>query len=171
MIYHFSDFQLIAVLLMTITLTASSVIDLQQKILPDYLTAITLAIGLAVLAVDPIRIGGWQDAAIGFAAGFGGSWLFREIVWRIKGVEAMGFGDVKLFGVIGVWVGFEGVVSAALCGSVLTILVVLARYIITRKGSMQDEIPFGPGICAGFLITVLIGPIGRIIFAGILPAY
>ncbi|TAH32329.1 MAG: prepilin peptidase [Alphaproteobacteria bacterium] len=164
MIYHFSDFQLICVLLMTIALTASCVIDLQQKILPDYLTLIVFIIGIILAIYDPIRLYGWQEPFYGFLAGFAGSWIFREAVYRIKGVEAMGLGDVKLFGAVGVWVGMEGVVSAALVGSVLTILVIGLRWLWTRKGSMKDEIPFGPGICAGFLITVLIGPIGRVIF-------
>lgn len=164
MIYDFSQLQLLCLLGMTIALTASCVIDLQQKILPDYLTLIVFLIGLVLLAFEPIRIAGWQDAFYGFLAGLLGSWGFREIVFRIKNVEAMGLGDVKLFAVIGVWVGMEGVVSAALLGSVLTILAVGVKFLLTRKGSLKDEIPFGPGICAGFLITVLIGPIGRVIF-------
>ncbi len=164
MIYHFSEFQLLCVLAMTIALTASCVIDLQQKILPDYLTAIVLAIGVALAIFDPIRIGGWQDAVSGFFGGLLASWAFREAVYRIKKVEAMGLGDVKLFGAVGAWVGIEGVVSAALLGSLLTVAAVCVKWIATRQGSLKDEIPFGPGIAAGFLITVLIGPIGRVIF-------
>ncbi len=153
---------------MTIALTASCVIDLQQKILPDYLTAVVLFLGLVLLWCDPIRLGSiqpaWQEALYGFLTGLIGSWGFREIVYRLKGIEAMGLGDVKLFAAIGVWVGVEGVVSAALLGSVLTIAFIGVKWVITRTGSIKDEIPFGPGIAAGFLITVLIGPIGRIIF-------
>jgi leader peptidase (prepilin peptidase)/N-methyltransferase len=164
MIYQFSDFQLLCVLAMTIALTASCVIDLQQKILPDYLTLIVFIIGIVLAIYDPIRLYGWQEPVYGFFAGLVGSWAFREAVYRIKGVEAMGLGDVKLFGAVGVWVGIEGVVSAALLGSILTLLVIAVRWVWTRQGSLKDEIPFGPGICAGFLITVLIGPIGRVMF-------
>lgn len=164
MIYAFSEFQLLAVLAMVITLTASCVIDLQQKILPDPLTLIIALIGVVLAVLDPIRIGGWwPDAVVGAVAGGFGSWLFREAVYRLRGIEAMGLGDVKLFAAIGLWVGAEGVVSTALIGSVLTILVVGARWVVTRQGSMRDEIPFGPGIAAGFLVTVLIGPLGPLL--------
>ncbi len=168
MIYSLSDPQLLSLLALTIALTASCVIDLQQKILPDPLTLIAFLLGAGLAFFDPIRIPGWESAAIGGLVGFFGSWAFREGVYRVKGVEAMGFGDVKLFGAAGVWVGAEGVVSAALLGSVLTLVVIGIRYAITRKGGMKDEIPFGPGICAGLLITILIGPVGPLIAAVLL---
>lgn len=163
MIYPFSDIQLLALLAMVITLTASCVIDLQQKILPDYLTAIVAIIGVGLAFYAPIRITGWEMAAWGSVAGGVGSWLFREAAWRWRGVEAMGLGDVKLFAAIGIWVGVEGVVSAALAGSVLTILVVGLRWLWTRQGGLRDEVPFGPGIAAGFLITLLWGPVGPLV--------
>ncbi len=160
MIYDFSDFQLLAVLAMVIVLTASCVIDLQEKILPDPLTFIVAIIGVVLAVFDPIRVTGWPMALTGAVAGGFGSWAFREIIWRVRGLEAMGLGDVKLFAAIGLWVGAEGVVSTALVGSILTIMVVGVRWVFTRQGSLRDEIPFGPGIAAGFLVTVLIGPIG-----------
>ncbi|MGE3479091.1 MAG: hypothetical protein AB7G80_06425, partial [Dongiaceae bacterium] len=72
-----------------------------------------------------------------------------------------GLGDVKLFGAIGLWVGVQGVVSVALLGSLLTLLAMGIYHLITRKGSINAEVPFGPGIALGFLLTLLFGPIDR----------
>lgn len=152
--------QFLAILGMAIALTASCVIDLQQKILPDEFTLFVFILGVVLAFTDPIRIDGWRDALCGGLIGLFGSLAFREIIFRIKKIEAMGLGDVKLFGAAGVWVGMEGVISVALVGSVVTILVVFAASLWKNKGKVDfsAEIPFGPGIAFGFLFTVLFGP-------------
>jgi leader peptidase (prepilin peptidase)/N-methyltransferase len=164
LIPQLTSLQILLVLGMTIALTATSVIDLQEKILPDIFTVIVFALGLIALWTGPIRIEGWHEALYGGATGLAGSWLFREAVWRLKNVEAMGLGDVKLFGAAGIWVGVEGIVSVALVGSIVTILAVAGKWCFTRKGSFKDEIPFGPGIAFGILFTVLFGPVAYIVF-------
>ncbi|MGE0252221.1 MAG: prepilin peptidase, partial [Dongiaceae bacterium] len=160
-VIHPTGFQLILLLGMVIALTASCVIDLQEKILPDIFTLITAILGLVLAFTQPFYIEGVGDALIGGAVGLIGSYAFRAGVFAIKKVEPMGLGDVKLFGAIGLWVGVQGVVSVALLGSLLTLLAMGIYHLITRKGSINAEVPFGPGIALGFLLTLLFGPIDR----------
>jgi leader peptidase (prepilin peptidase)/N-methyltransferase len=78
-------------------LTWLAVVDLRTGYLPDPLQ-IALAVGGMAVAVigSPIGIT-WQAALMGAAVNGGVFWALRWLVSRLKGREAMGFGDVKLW--------------------------------------------------------------------------
>ncbi len=142
-----------------ICLIWTSYVDLKTYILPDIFTAIVFVFGLFTALFDPLVVSA-QGALFGAFAGTFGSWLLREIVLHWQKKEALGLGDVKLFGAAGIWVGAEGVVSVAFYGSLITIVVYALIWAATRRGSLKALIPYGPGICVGLVITLLIGPIG-----------
>ncbi|MDQ3465383.1 MAG: prepilin peptidase, partial [Actinomycetota bacterium] len=74
--------------------------------------------------------------------------------------EGFGFGDVKLGGLLGLylgWLGWDfvilGVVAGFLIGTVIA-LVLMAL----RRASLRTPVPFGPALLAGALAAVVAGP-------------
>ena len=88
--------------------------------------------------------------ALGIVAGGAVLWVFYFIL-RLVYPPGMGFGDVKLAGVLGLYLGylgwahvFAGTFAAFLFGGLWS-LGVLA----TRRGTLKSSIPFGPFMLAG----------------------
>lgn len=131
-------------------------------VLPAYLVGVVLLGTSGVLATDyPAML----TAAIGAAAGFA-LYLLLAIV-RPGG---MGFGDVKLAGVLGLflgWIGWGalvvGVFAAFLLGGVFGILLMAIR-----RAGRKTAIPFGPWMLVGAWIGIFFG---RAIAAGYLALF
>jgi leader peptidase (prepilin peptidase)/N-methyltransferase len=137
---------------------ALAFIDLDVKRLPDVIVLPSYLVAAALLAVaagvgkHPVHqlIG----AAVGCVALYG--FYFLLAVLKPGG---MGFGDVKLAGVLGLYLGFLGwgplVVGAFLAflvGGVTGIALMAAR-----KAGRKSKIPFGPFMIVGALIGVFAG--------------
>lgn len=142
-------------------------IDFKTGYLPDSLQiALTLA-ALAVLALgSPIGVT-WTGAALGAVINGGAFWSLRWIMTRVKGREAMGFGDVKLVAVGGLWLGPWALPYIMALSGLLTLIAVGIAALILRKPTWRGEIPLGPGIAVGILaaylaalsgITSIVGP-------------
>jgi leader peptidase (prepilin peptidase)/N-methyltransferase len=79
-------------------------------------------------------------------------------IWeKLRHVEAMGGGDVKLMGMIGSFLGWKGalltIMLGALTGSVAGILLILLK-----RHKMEKVIPFGPFLAVGAVMTAFYGP-------------
>ncbi|WP_349902542.1 prepilin peptidase [Parafrigoribacterium humi] len=112
-------------------------------VLPAYLVATVLLVASATLSGD---YGGLVRAAIGGAA-LGIAYLLMAVV----APGGMGFGDVKLAGVLGIflgWIGWGalvvGAIAAFLLGGIFGIILILAR-----RGGRKTAIPFGPWMLLG----------------------
>ena len=141
---------LIPALAFTITLVAAAETDLEHRIIPNRLMA-TSAIAAVVLwaIVDPGRLP--ENLIAGAAAG--GFLLAAALAYP----AGMGMGDVKLAGVMGLFIGasvapalFVGFAAGALVG----IAIVLARGASARK----QGVPFGPFLAFGGIVGLLYGP-------------
>ena len=72
--------------------------------------------------------------------------------------DGMGFGDVKLFAAVGIATGFPNVAMAlliAILAAFVLILITLAANAI-RKKETENYIPFGPSICIGVFVTIVL---------------
>jgi leader peptidase (prepilin peptidase)/N-methyltransferase len=73
----------------------------------------------------------------------------------VAGKEAMGFGDVKLMGALGLYTGLSGIIVVALMafllGAVISILL-----IVTKKKKTDEYIPFGPFIVIATFIAIFV---------------
>jgi leader peptidase (prepilin peptidase)/N-methyltransferase len=88
------------------------------------------------------------------ASGVGAFLLFLIIF--IVYPQGMGGGDVKLAGLIGLMVGYPGVIAALWSGIVAGGVVALALLALRRKGR-KDAMPFGPFLALGGIVVLLAG--------------
>ncbi len=73
----------------------------------------------------------------------------------IAGKEAMGFGDVKLMGALGLYFGLSGIIIIALIAFLLG--AIISIYLLATKKKKTDEyIPFGPFIVIAALIVTFV---------------
>ncbi len=104
---------------------------------------------------------GWESslaAGVGAVAVFGGFALLGRLALR---GEALGMGDVKLAGFIGLALGVQGTVAALVLG-VLLAGVAAAVLLVTRVRSLRDSIAYGPFLAMGALLGLfLLGLPGR----------
>lgn len=131
-------------MLMAVTLT-----DLEQRVIPNKILLASAVIGAAIAAAgDP---GSLPERAIAAAAA--GGLLFAAALAYPRG---MGFGDVKLAAVMGLFLG-RSVAPAILVALLAGSLVGLAM--IAREGASarKQAIPFGPFLALGGVVGLLAG--------------
>ena len=136
---------------------AVSVTDLTHRLVPRHLVYGALALIVPLLVVVAAVDHAWGDlgtAALCGAAAFAVFFL----IWFVV-PKGMGFGDVRLAGVIGLTVGYLGPVHvylAFLTAFVLGLLLGLALMIGSTAGR-KTRIPFAPALAAGATVAILWG--------------
>jgi leader peptidase (prepilin peptidase) / N-methyltransferase len=162
------------------TMIALIFIDAEHMILPNVITYPLLVFALLVRIIFPIFLdptllpdmsGGaglslvsyppwvWSLAAafLGALAGGGSLWLVGEVWKRLRGVDAMGLGDVKMMFAVGALLGwrlsvltiFIGAFAGALIGGVLVMR--------QKEKDLQTQIPFGIFLGIGAIVSLLFG--------------
>jgi leader peptidase (prepilin peptidase) / N-methyltransferase len=128
-------------------------IDLDHRILPNRITLPGVAIGLALSVWLPP---GWRSALIGVAIGGGVLWAIGEAYFRLRGIEGMGMGDVKMLGMVGAFLGWKAVILTLVLASFSGAFVGLAMLRL-RENAMKYALPFGTFLSAGALVASLAG--------------
>ncbi len=136
-------------------LLALAVIDFDTTLLPDGLTLPLLWLGLLLQAwLHPDRL---PQAVAGAAIGYGSLWCVYQGFRLLTGKEGMGFGDFKLFAVLGAWFGplalLPIIVLSALCGAVVGLSLQWSGVIERGRA-----IPFGPFLACAGVLNLFIGP-------------
>jgi len=135
-----------------------AVIDAEHFWLPDRLTLPLGVAGLVVAAIiAPDALG---DRAIGVIAGFAVLAGLAALYERLRGRRGLGGGDARMLAAIGAWVGWQGLPSVLLIGSLAGLLVVLVLAMRGRKPRADARLPFGTFMAIGAWATWLYGPIG-----------
>lgn len=145
-------------------LLLGSFVDLEHLILPNRVTIGGMILGLAIAPFVPLLHGthdAWTAllrAGLGCAVGFGTLWLVATLGSLVFRKEAMGFGDVKLMGAVGAFMGWQAVFFTIIVSSFLG-SVVGVSLIAAGKRQLQGRIPYGPFIAAAALVWIFWGPL------------
>jgi len=144
----------VGALLLTWSLIALTVIDIDTQLLPDDITLPLIWLGLLVnLNGTFVPL---QGAVIGAVAGYLSLWTVYWLFKLATGKEGMGYGDFKLLAVIGAWLGWKMLPVVILLSSLVGALVGISLIAFARHGR-NTPIPFGPYIAAAGLIALFWG--------------
>lgn len=123
------------------TLIVHFFVDLDFQVLPDgvnaYLAILFLAYSLIFNSWSYWLLGG----LVGFGVPYGITWLF----YQLRGKIGMGGGDIKLYGVLGLYLGPRQIMFTIFLSCFLGSLVGLCL-IIGGRATKETPIPFGPFI-------------------------
>jgi leader peptidase (prepilin peptidase)/N-methyltransferase len=148
---------LVAYLYLAAISIALSAIDLDVRRLPDPIVLPAYAVGGVLLVTAALLAG---DPAVLLPALVGGvaSVLFYGVLWFVQ-PGGMGFGDVKVAGVLGMYLGFlgwgplaVGVAAAFVLGGIFGIALIIAG-----RAGRKTAVPFGPWMFVGAWVGIVVG--------------
>ena len=150
-------------------------IDLDHRILPDPITLNGIWLGIVVSiylaqpsplisrlfrsfgieAANP-RVIALTASVLGAVVGGGLLWAVAEAYLRLRGVEGMGLGDVKMMAMVGAFLGAPLALLTIMLGSLLGSIIGLVFIRFTNK-TRQYELPFGTFLSFAGVLAVLYG--------------
>lgn len=136
-----------------------AMVDLESFEIPDMLivTALISWIGFSILELI-LGICSIKYIAFRLLAGFilGASTLIISLVMdRILKKDSLGGGDIKLFALLGLYLGFAGSYELIILSCILGLIFAYLRKVIDPKAS--KEFPFGPAIAMAAYVVLIIG--------------
>jgi leader peptidase (prepilin peptidase)/N-methyltransferase len=140
-------------LLFACALVVLFLIDLEHQILPDVITLPGIVTGVVCSLFFPP---GPLMSFLGVLLGGGLLWAIAEAWFRLRKVDAMGFGDVKMLAMVGGWLGVKMVLVTFVLSSMLGGLIGVAL-IASRRADMATRVPFGTMLAVGALVASLYG--------------
>lgn len=152
-----ADAALPAYLVFFASVLAVSLIDLEHQIIPNRIVYPTIMVCLPLLALAAL-VGGDLDSLVRAVVGAAGAWALLLMV-HLASPSGMGFGDVRLAFVLGLflgWLSLGHVVLGVFMGFVLGALIGLGLVLFSGR-SRKDSVPFGPFLAAGAALTVFFG--------------
>jgi leader peptidase (prepilin peptidase)/N-methyltransferase len=144
-----------------------AVIDARCQRLPDALTLPSYPVALALLGFAALLLPGGAGHFVGALAGLAlacGVFLLQVLLYP----AGLGWGDVKLAGLLGLYLGWlggswlggswldQGTLVAGLFLGYLFAAVAGLVLIATRRASRKSRLPFGPYLLAGALTAILL---------------
>ena len=132
-------------------------VDLASHRLPDRITFPAAVVCLVAFLVDAAVLGSWGALLRALAAGAAAF----AVAYAAAAVspEGLGFGDVKLLGLLGLVLGWFGwdVLLAGVFFGLLTGAVVALALLATRRAGWRTRVPFGPPLMMGAVLALALG--------------
>jgi leader peptidase (prepilin peptidase)/N-methyltransferase len=136
-------------LVLSATLLAITLTDLERRIIPNRVLIVSAAFGLAIFAAsDP----GSLPERLACGLGAGGVLFVAALAYP----GGMGMGDVKLAAVMGLFLGVE-VIPALLIGLLAGSVVGIAMIVRDGASARKKAIPFGPFLALGGVSALFFG--------------
>jgi leader peptidase (prepilin peptidase)/N-methyltransferase len=162
-------------------LVALVFIDAEHMILPNAITYPGMVFALVARLAVPYLAGaphfddlpglmdgtfaGWPvwaaslgGAFLGALVGGGSLWLMGWLWEKLRGVEAMGLGDVKMMFMVGAYFGWRLTVLTIFLGVFAGSIIGIALMVRQGKKDMQMLLPFGIFLGIGAIMALLVGP-------------
>ena len=153
---HFGiNWKAFSALILSWSLLALSFIDIKEQILPDTITLSLLWLGLLC------GVFGFYTthalAILGALLGYAFLWAIAKLFKAIRKKEGMGYGDFKMFAMLGAWMG-AGALFNILLVAVFIALIISLILLLTNHISKENPVPFGPFLALGGWLTLMYGP-------------
>ena len=133
-----------------------AVVDLRTQLLPNRVVAPGVVGGVALLAAAAATDGDWTGLGRAVLAGVGAA--AGLLVLALVNPRGLGMGDVKLAGLLGLylgWLGWPVLLTGLFLGFLIQAVLGLALLCLRRAGR-ATELPFGPALLAGALAAALL---------------
>lgn len=131
-----------------------AVVDLRHRLLPNRVVGPASVAGAVLLTGAAAVDGRWEDLR---GAGLGAVVLFAVfLLLALISPSALGMGDVKLAGLLGLhlgWLGWDAVLLGAAAGFVVQAVLSLVL-LAARRIDLRGELPFGPAMLAGAALAI-----------------
>lgn len=148
--------ELIKYMLLIPMLISAFMIDYKLQIIPNRLNLTIFEVGLITTFIEGIYS---PDIAISnLIGGLVGAGIFLAITLiggMIAGKEAMGFGDVKFMGALGLFFGWMNIIGISVIAFLLAAIISIIL-IVTKIRKTDEYIPFGPFIVIASIIVMLV---------------
>lgn len=148
--------ELVKYMLLIPMLLSAVVIDWKYQIIPNRLNLTIFEVGLVFTFMQgAYNINLAMNLLLGSIVGAGIFLVITLLGGMIAGKEAMGFGDVKLMGALGLYFGLSNIIVVTLLsfliGAILSIIL-----LATKIKKIDEYIPFGPFIVIGTFISIFV---------------
>ena len=142
----------VAVALLSLACLLVAWVDMRHGLIPDVLNLVIALAGLA-------RAAALEGAATALTAGCEGIaigaiiWMLRWLYFRLRKLQGLGLGDVKLLAASAIWVGAAGVPMQLLLASLTALAAAAMLPLAARPMTRHASLPFGPFLVLGLLTT------------------
>jgi len=151
-----NNLTLIKYVILTPMIISAFVIDYKYQIIPNRLNLFIFEVGLASMFVSGLySMNLMTSSLLGMIAGGGIFLLITVIGGLIAGKEAMGFGDVKFMGALGLYFGLANILMITLMAFLFA--AIISIFLLATKIKKKSEyIPFGPFIVVACFVNMLV---------------
>jgi leader peptidase (prepilin peptidase) / N-methyltransferase len=132
-------------------------IDVDYMVIPDVISINGLALGVIFSTLGLIPEMDLKLSLIGLFMGGAILYIPAAVYERLRGIEGLGGGDIKLLAMIGAFMGPYGVVFVLFFSSLFGTAFALASMAL-RGTSSTTPIPFGPFLASAAVAYVFVGP-------------
>lgn len=129
-------------------------IDYRTKMIPNYILKVMLVLRVVFLVPEFIMLGDIPHRLISMAVATAAVFIACVLCCLlIKG--AIGMGDVKLFSIMALFLGLEGIWPAIFCSLIVSFFISIFS-LVTKRVKRKDNIPFAPAILIGTYLSVFL---------------
>ncbi|MEX1377337.1 MAG: prepilin peptidase [Eubacteriales bacterium] len=165
------SWQFLAYIILTSILIGITFIDIDFQIIPDSFMIFGLIVGVAFVIAGVVPSGEdtfWGNiitGLIGMACGAGPLIIINLFSLAILKRDGIGGGDIKLMGVVGLFIGMKNILLAMVLGIIVAGVYSLIYMRKVRSDETEEEseesgmheIPFGPFLALGCFVSMLFG--------------
>ena len=154
----FKNLDLIKFLVLSPMLLSAFMVDLKHRIIPNRLNMLIFEIGILfvfIYGLDKLAVA--KNMLFGLLTGAGIFLGITLLGGLIAGKEAMGFGDVKFMGAIGLFYGASTIAEITLLAFIMAFFICIGLIIYRLIKKNEDEyIPFGPFLALAALCMMFL---------------